>query len=137
MPTSEVQRALDEVHPVVPYPLTMRRTFAIAASIVLLAGCGGGSDEEEPASTPSGGGGANGTQTASSGKQLFTDKCGSCHTLEDAGTDGTFGPNLDEIKPDKERVVAKIAAGGGGMPPRLYEGEDAETVAAYVADAAG
>jgi mono/diheme cytochrome c family protein len=115
----------------------MRRTIALAASIVLLAGCGGGSDEEDPASTPSGGGGGNGTQTASSGKQLFTEKCGSCHTLEDAGTGGTFGPNLDEVQPDKERVVAKIAQGGGGMPAKLYEGEDAETVATYVAQAAG
>ncbi len=117
----------------------MRRTFALAASVVVLAGCGGGdSESEEPASTPSGnGGGGNGTQTASSGKQLFTDKCGSCHTLQDAGTEGTFGPNLDDVGPDKERVLAKIASGGGGMPAGLYEGEDAETVATYVAQAAG
>lgn len=30
------------------------------------------------------------------GKQLFAQKCGSCHTLADAGTQGTIGPNLDQ-----------------------------------------
>ena len=29
--------------------------------------------------------------------QLFTERCGSCHTLAAAGTSGTQGPDLDEI----------------------------------------
>src|ERR1041384_334582 len=29
------------------------------------------------------------------GKQLFTQKCGACHVLENAGTKGVQGPNLD------------------------------------------
>ena len=29
------------------------------------------------------------------GQQLFTQKCGSCHTLTGAGTNGDVGPNLD------------------------------------------
>ena len=29
------------------------------------------------------------------GQQLFTQKCGSCHTLTGAGTSGDIGPNLD------------------------------------------
>jgi mono/diheme cytochrome c family protein len=29
------------------------------------------------------------------GKTLFVEKCGSCHTLADAGTTGTIGPDLD------------------------------------------
>src|ERR671933_415646 len=29
------------------------------------------------------------------GQQLFTQKCGSCHTLTGAGTNGDIGPNLD------------------------------------------
>ena len=36
-----------------------------------------------------------GEGNASSGKTLFTQKCGSCHTLADAGTKGQIGPNLD------------------------------------------
>ena len=30
------------------------------------------------------------------GKQLFVSACGGCHTLADAGTSGTVGPNLDD-----------------------------------------
>ena len=30
------------------------------------------------------------------GKKLFVDRCGGCHTLADAGTAGTVGPNLDD-----------------------------------------
>jgi mono/diheme cytochrome c family protein len=30
------------------------------------------------------------------GKQLFIQACGGCHTLADAGTAGTIGPNLDD-----------------------------------------
>ena len=30
-------------------------------------------------------------------KELFESKCGYCHTLAAAGTDGVVGPNLDEL----------------------------------------
>lgn len=30
------------------------------------------------------------------GKQLYVDACGGCHTLADAGTSGTVGPDLDD-----------------------------------------
>ena len=54
------------------------------ATLVLLAlgGCGTGGYTSE------------GSQGA--GKQLYLDaNCGACHTLADAGTAGTIGPNLD------------------------------------------
>src|ERR1700761_1799812 len=31
------------------------------------------------------------------GQQLFETNCGTCHTLYTAGTDGNYGPNLDEL----------------------------------------
>jgi cbb3-type cytochrome c oxidase subunit III len=49
-------------------------------------------------------------------KSLFTSNCGSCHTLEKAGTTGTVGPNLDEAQPSFEDAVRQIRNGGGGMP---------------------
>ncbi|MEX2612925.1 MAG: c-type cytochrome, partial [Gaiellaceae bacterium] len=55
----------------------------VAVLTLVLAGCGTGGYTDE------------GSQGA--GKQLFLDStCGGCHTLADAGTRGTIGPNLDD-----------------------------------------
>ena len=37
-----------------------------------------------------------GSGDATQGKVLFKAKCGQCHTLADAGTNGVIGPNLDD-----------------------------------------
>ena len=83
------------------------------------------------------------------GKQLFTQRCGACHVLANAGTKGVQGPNLDlafaqSIKDGLGRstiegvVKEQIAfPQGGQMPANLVTGKDAEAVAAYVADAIG
>jgi len=49
-------------------------------------------------------------------KLLFESNCGSCHTLADAGTSGTIGPNLDQAKPSLQKAIMQITKGGGGMP---------------------
>jgi outer membrane protein assembly factor BamB len=76
---------------------------------------------------------------AASGKTVFASNCGSCHTLNAAGTSGTVGPNLDQLKPDMATVERQVRNGGGGMP--AFEGRlsDAQimAVAAYVAQNAG
>jgi len=108
---------------------------ALLAGLVLVAaGCGTGGVGE----------GGN----ASTGKKLFLTKgkCGSCHTLKDAGSRGTVGPNLDDAfrRPKEEdyrqstiqNVVLdqiRFPTTGSGMPADLLEGQDAEDVAAYVA----
>ena len=74
------------------------------------------------------------------GKQIFTQSCGTCHTLSDAGTNGSVGPNLDQLKPDKARVQSAIENGGAGtgaMPANIVTGEEAEAVATYVSSVAG
>jgi mono/diheme cytochrome c family protein len=73
------------------------------------------------------------------GKVVFTTNCGGCHTLSDAGTSGTVGPNLDDAKPDAALVVKRVTNGMGVMPPfsgTLSEQQIAD-VAAYVSTAAG
>ncbi len=66
------------------------------------------------------------------GKELFTQQCGSCHTLADAGTQGQVGPNLDDVLQGKdadfihESIVnpsAEIAPGfqDGVMPGNYGE----------------
>ena len=60
-------------------------------------------------------------------------------TLKDAGTTGTIGANLEELKPDAMRVEEAVRNGMGPMPPyagKLTE-EQIKAVAAYVARAAG
>ena len=54
--------------------------------------------DERKQSAGDGGAAAAGGDTAAAGKQLFTDTgCGSCHTLDDAGTTAAVGPELDEL----------------------------------------
>jgi cytochrome c oxidase subunit 2 len=54
---------------------------------------------------PAGGGGETGGAggAAADGKTLFADNgCGGCHTLADAGTQGTTGPDLDKVLKGKD-----------------------------------
>lgn len=77
---------------------------------------------------------------AGPGKDLFVARCGGCHTLADAGTGGTTGPDLDKLAPSAalvEEAIAKGGAGSGMMPPGLATGEEATQVAEYVAAAGG
>jgi cytochrome c6 len=73
------------------------------------------------------------------GKSIFTTTCASCHTLADAGTTGTVGPNLDEAKPSKELVVDRVTNGQGAMPSFKGSLDPAQinAVADYVSSAAG
>jgi mono/diheme cytochrome c family protein len=75
-----------------------------------------------------------GGTSASDPKGLFTQNCGSCHTLGAAGTSGMVGPNLDQISPPLARIVEQIHKGGGGMP--AFEGQLTEqqidAIAKYV-----
>jgi uncharacterized cupredoxin-like copper-binding protein len=93
------------------------------------------------------------------GKQAFVAKCGACHVLKRAGTTGVTGPNLDEAfqrargegfgqstfagivrrqinQPAREAEVDPATGKQlPAMPAKLYSGEDARDVAAYVASA--
>jgi cytochrome c553 len=75
------------------------------------------------------------------GRELFSARCATCHTLEDAGAVGRVGPNLDELAPAAGLTVNAIeqgrARGAGQMPAQLLEGEDAKDVAAYIAEVSG
>lgn len=80
------------------------------------------------------------------GLQIFQINCGACHTLAAAGTDGQIGPNLDQllgtgtkstdvVKGNYDRVLAAVEGGiGGRMPKGLVQGEQAKTVARFVAN---
>jgi cbb3-type cytochrome c oxidase subunit III len=80
------------------------------------------------------------------GKKLFVQKCGSCHQLGRAGTQGQTGPSLDAsfnaalqdgfnretVKGIVEDQIANVRR-NSAMPANLVTGADATDVAAYVA----
>jgi len=75
------------------------------------------------------------TGDATAGKAVFASAgCESCHTLKDAGSHGTIGPNLDQLKPPEARIVTQVENGGGPMP--AFKGQlsakQIQDVAAYV-----
>jgi mono/diheme cytochrome c family protein len=114
----------------------------VVALALLLAACGGSSGgsssgaSSAPASTSSSGGAQN---ASAAGKQVFTQNCGGCHTLKDAGTSGSVGPDLDQLQPPKATVVRQVDNGGGPMPAFKGKLSDAQIndVAAYVSSVAG
>jgi mono/diheme cytochrome c family protein len=79
------------------------------------------------------------------GAEIFHQRCGGCHTLKAAGTQGSAvkasqseykdGPNFDERKEDHESVLYAIRNGGfssGPMPQDIVVGKDAEAVARFI-----
>ena len=93
-----------------------------------------------------------------SGQSLFETNCGTCHTLYAAGTDGNYGPNLDEllapngapegktaastIKSTESRVLNAVENGvnsstPGRMPAGILNKQQSQEVAEFVAHTAG
>jgi mono/diheme cytochrome c family protein len=89
------------------------------------------------------------------GRELFRVKCGTCHTLAQAGATGQVGPNLDhafaaarEEGNDSDTIEGVVKAqveyprvNNGNtavsMPADLVTGQDLDDVAAYVGEWAG
>jgi mono/diheme cytochrome c family protein len=112
-------------------PFSLLAALAVALLALPLAACG--RDEND----------------LSNGKALFTERCGSCHMLGRAGTQGRTGPDLDTAfraalasGMDRETVEGLVhqqilyPRKDSVMPPQLVKGKNADDVAAYVAFAA-
>lgn len=112
-------------------PFSLLAALAVALLALTLAACG--RDEND----------------LSNGKALFTERCGSCHMLGRAGTQGRTGPDLDTAfraalasGMDRETVEGLVhqqilyPRKDSVMPPQLVKGKNADDVAAYVAFAA-
>ncbi len=110
----------------------------VAAAAALTAGCGSKSIElakDDPNYR---------------GAKIFVERCGACHTLGVAGTQGsTFdvtdresvdGPNFDDRKETVEDVLFAIQNGGFSgaiMPENIVTGPEAQQVAEFLAKYAG
>jgi mono/diheme cytochrome c family protein len=82
------------------------------------------------------------------GRELFSHTCTVCHTLAAVKSVARIGPNLDVLVGGIPSVAARRAfvlstikegpaLGQGNMPAELYQGKEAEDVAAFVAAVAG
>jgi len=98
----------------------------VAAYVAAVAGQGGTS-----AKPPS--------QLGTNGKAIFTTECSSCHTLKAAGSTGTVGPNLDQLKPSDAVVQRQVTNGGAVMPAFRTKLSSAQiaAVATFVSSSAG
>jgi mono/diheme cytochrome c family protein len=110
----------------------------VAAAATLAVGCGSKGNEvakDDP---------------NHAGSTIFVERCGGCHTLGAAGTQGsTFdvadrenvdGPNFDDRKETVEDVLFAIQNGGFSgaiMPENIVTGEEAKQVAEFLAKYAG
>jgi mono/diheme cytochrome c family protein len=114
-----------------------RSLLALAFGVVVLVALGGCAIKHP-------------TANVVEGKVLFAEKCGACHTLSHANTTGVVGPNLDDaFRQDRADGYKDASIQGlvdywirypnsqGAMPPMLYNGQNAQDVAAYVGQVAG
>jgi mono/diheme cytochrome c family protein len=110
---------------------------ALAAVLVVASGCGTTDADPER------------------GRTLFIQKCGTCHSLAQAGTTAQTGPNLDDafasareegndsdtiegvVKAQVEYPRPPTANPSVSMPPEIVTGQDLDDVAAYVGEWAG
>ena len=107
--------------------------FAAVAAAAAVAGCGRGHNAD-----------------LVNGKELYVQKCASCHALNRANANGVVGPDLDDafdaaredgmnektIEGVVRRQIANVRR-SSQMPANLVTGTDAQDVAAYVAAVAG
>jgi cytochrome c551 len=92
------------------------------------------------------------TMAQKSGRELFGEHCGVCHTLAAANAIGKVGPNLDVLRPSESIILRTIAngclpnasaasgencLGQGVMPAAVVQGRQAQQVASFVAKVAG
>jgi mono/diheme cytochrome c family protein len=84
------------------------------------------------------------------GAEVFNQRCGGCHTLDAAGTEGSStsvnnterkdGPNFNVRKEQYPDVLYAIENGGfssGPMPQNIVTGDEAKEVACFLATYSG
>jgi mono/diheme cytochrome c family protein len=122
-----------------PQPIRLFAPLAaLLAAVLVITGCGTSSPD------------------IARGRVLFTSKCGICHTLAQAGTTATIGPNLDDafaaareaggfddatvegiVKNQIDNPRPSNGNPAASMPAHTAEGIDADDIAAYVGKYAG
>lgn len=84
------------------------------------------------------------------GAEIFNQRCGGCHSLDAAGTEGSAsspksmerkdGPNFNQRKEQYPDIIYAIQNGGfssGPMPQNIITGNEAKVVACFVSKYSG
>jgi len=83
---------------------------------------------------------ANADELFNKGKEVFLEagNCAACHSLADAGSNAMVGPNLNEIRPDIQRIIMAVRNGIGVMPAMegILSDQEIDAVSHYVSIAA-
>ena len=100
-------------------------TFMLGSALMLGA-CGGGESGTEDTDT--------GTETTDASEQVAQQRCGTCHGGNLQGMGNT--PALNDIgsRLSEEEILNVIENGQGSMPGGLVKGEEAEALAAWLAE---
>jgi mono/diheme cytochrome c family protein len=121
-----------------------RTRFLFALALVALAAFAAGCGSQGVSVAENAPGGA--------GAQVFSEKCGGCHTISYAGTHGskpkgetnskdrTNGPNFDQRKETYQSAITAIRQGGFSgaiMPGNIVTGQEAKDVALFLAKYSG
>src|SRR5438034_56776 len=112
----------------------IRPLLPVAVGLVLLlAGAGCGSKKSSSAAKQI-------SASGSPGEKIFLSAgCSGCHTLAVADAKGKIGPNLDELRPNQQRIELQLRNGGRGMPSfkNKLSAAQIQQVAGFVATTAG
>ncbi|MGE5704223.1 MAG: cytochrome c551 [Clostridia bacterium] len=117
----------------------------LAGALALsLSACGGGQTaqppaEQKPAEQPAtqqpatGGATSPSNVDAAKAEATFKNTCSSCHGQN---LEGVVGPNLQKIGATltKEQIEDVLKNGKGSMPPNLVSGDEADNLAAWLAE---
>lgn len=102
---------------------------ALALTAGLTAGIGGLASRAQAADAKD----AKASDLITAGRDLFnTYSCSACHTLTDAGSTGSVGPDLDNPNLTHDAIVTRIEMGGGPMPS--FAGQISEADIGKLAD---
>ncbi len=70
------------------------------------------------------------------GLEVYKEKaqCGTCHTMQAAGSEGNIGPNLDQLNAQMDQIIYVVTNGIGVMPPwgGILTKQEIEAVSYYV-----
>ena len=122
-------------------PSPKHAVLALLASAALM-GCGSEKINLDAADA--------GNENIARGAELFQDRCSGCHTLAEAGAQGSAtqvrdrervdGPNFNVRPEQRDAILYAIRNGGFSgaiMPENIVVGQDAEAVADFLTKYAG